>query len=193
MSEHKNGTLGLAARVGAAERALDEWKTRAEKAEAHVGRIIDAVDCQMKATGLPQDLVDVVRGVAMETNLTTWRLAELERVCREQQARADSAAWSAQNAQERVRELDRGISEVECAQVLAERERDEVGLQLAAAQDRLLLAMACIEAGDALDTELSEADIVDGRLHVYDKRAAYQKARAALDAVPGDALKKDGE
>jgi len=30
---------------------------RAEKAEGHVGRIIDAVDCQMKATGLPHDLV----------------------------------------------------------------------------------------------------------------------------------------
>lgn len=84
-----------------------------------------------------------------------------------------------------------------CAVCVERASRDELGIQLAACQERLRLAMACVVAGDALDVELSQADIVDGRLHVYDKRSAYQKARAALDAVPGDALatatKKDGE
>ena len=59
------------------------------------------------------------------------------------------------------------------------RERDEVGIQFAAQGERLRLAMACVKAGDFV--------INDSRVKVPGVYA-YFEARAALDAVPGDAL-----
>ena len=79
-------------------------------------------------------------------------------------------AARAEKAEERVRELDRGISEVECTLVLAERSRDALGIQLAAQGERLRLAMAVVDAARRLDGP------------------GTYRALDALDAVPGDAL-----
>jgi hypothetical protein len=62
----------------------------------------------------------------------------------------------------------------------AERSRDELGIQLAAQSERLRLAMACVKAADFV--------INDSRLRGRQGVATYFEARAALDAVPGDAL-----
>jgi hypothetical protein len=56
-----------------------------------------------------------------------------------------------------------------------EKARDEVGIQLAAAQARLRLAMAVVEEGNRCDDICTLSD-------------EYGRRRAALDAVPGDAL-----
>jgi hypothetical protein len=61
----------------------------------------------------------------------------------------------------------------------AERSRDELGIQLAACQERLRLAMACAEH---LRDAIEDNDVIS--------RAA-QDALDALDAVPGDALSRD--
>ena len=72
----------------------------------------------------------------------------------------------------------------------AERSRDELGIQLAAQSERLRLAMACVKDVDALLAALT-------RLRPYRigdimiAEDALRRSRAALDAVPGDALAKD--
>ena len=64
--------------------------------------------------------------------------------------------------------------------IKAEKERDEVGIQYAAAQARLRLAMAVVDAArDLMGTPRGE--------HWPVLRDCYD-ALAALDAVPGDAL-----
>ena len=60
---------------------------------------------------------------------------------------------------------------------VAERARDEVGIQLAAAQERLRLAMAVVDAFDRYRCNATDENMV-----------FLGRARRALDAVPGDAL-----
>lgn len=67
----------------------------------------------------------------------------------------------------------------------AERARDELGIQLAAAQERLRLAMAAVFAADNIEGCHEGAG---GKEGIEDLIREYQEARAALDAVPGDAL-----
>jgi hypothetical protein len=80
----------------------------------------------------------------------------------------------------RADSLDRGISEVECALVLAERARDELGIQLAACQERLRLAMAVVEAARA----------VFKSLRANWRYFELERTIIRFDAVPGDVLSK---
>jgi hypothetical protein len=62
----------------------------------------------------------------------------------------------------------------------AERARDEVGIQLAAAQERLRLAMACVSAFRVYRRSMDE--------HGEASADMWRAMMDALDAVPGDAL-----
>jgi hypothetical protein len=81
-------------------------------------------------------------------------------------------------------------------QAAAERSRDELGIQLAACQERLRLAMAVVDADGAVMARVVEAaseNYEDGYRAIfkcggYDLVNKATAARAALDAVPGDAL-----
>lgn len=66
-----------------------------------------------------------------------------------------------------------------------EKARDEVGIQLAACQERLRLAMAVVDAARALVWSWDEGSYMDERARQH---ADAKRALAALDAVPGDAL-----
>lgn len=136
------------------------------------------------------------------------RAAEMEAQANREKARADAAEQSIDVYEQRIREIADdvcGIAPADAATVVlldaigrhatrerieriaAERARDEVGIQLAAAQERLRLAMAVVDAArevrrvECLATATD--DDVFGSL-----RARMLSALAAIDAVPGDAL-----
>ena len=80
----------------------------------------------------------------------------------------------------------------------AEKARDEVGIQYAAAQERLRLVMVCVKAGDDVVTAAMLAcesqgilDVLKHNLNALERRCSdYFDAKDALDTVPGDALAK---
>ena len=77
--------------------------------------------------------------------------------------------------------------------VKAEKERDEVGIQYAAAQARLRLAMACVATlRDIAERDCEYGDTrycpAFGSRHGTCDGCRARMALAALDAVPGDAL-----
>jgi hypothetical protein len=118
------------------------------------------------------------------TTLANSDLATTEQVVR---------ALRAEN--ERLREaltdIARGDSE---RAIKAEKARDEVGIQLAAAQERLRLArMAVVGDVDRLLKRLDALGFFVG--DIRHEEVNLRRSRAALDAVPGDALagKKEGE
>jgi hypothetical protein len=95
-----------------------------------------------------------------ETDITILSLSEAGRA-----ALAKLAALDALCEQQ-----TRTITLTSARAIMAEKERDEVGIQYAAAQARLRLAMAVVDAARG---------VTDGPL---------SDALRALDAVPGDAL-----
>ena len=67
------------------------------------------------------------------------------------------------------------------------RERDEVGVQLVAAQERLALAMETVDALSMTCLMWSRPD------KIKEAKADVMFVRGSLDAVPGDEIKKGGE
>jgi hypothetical protein len=92
-------------------------------------------------------------------------------------ARAEKAEGDLSKAvDEAIDDIDDAVDDWMQKAAAAERARDEVGIQLAACQERLRLAERC--AGH-LRTAIADGVIIDARAI---------DALAALDAVPGDAL-----
>jgi hypothetical protein len=78
--------------------------------------------------------------------------------------------------------IERKCGEERIGRLAAERARDEVGIQLAAAQERLRLAMAVVEAARWVRNYYRDGLGMPGPM------GHLGQALAALDAVPGDAL-----
>ncbi len=171
----------------AATKARDEVVVEAKQWRDALTEIIRAIDdedgcmeinCEPldpKETSSQQIITAVVRRVG---DLQSWT----RRYVMGEQMRGDATSEEEHaRAQVRTLVIDRDD---------AIRSRDEVGIQLAAAQERLRLATACIEAADGLKKEVEDADIVDGASFVERAWRRYDKTRRALDTVPGDALAK---
>lgn len=147
----------------------DEWKARAEKAE---GERDAAVNKENKSKAQVEQL-----RAALSEALSVANDCQ-QRWSRGHPARIERATIVLDSVGGAVYPTD-----------AAERSRDELGIQLAAQGERLRLAMAVVEAArhltDMMDRVLGPRDLGGSRVTVED-------ALAALDAVPGDALKQVG-
>lgn len=156
-------------KVAEAERQRDEWKERAEKAEAFASVRGGEWCAKNRAEG---------RGGC---GACAW-------CCQQANQSRDSMRGERDRA---IRSNDEWMARATERADRAERARDELGIQLAACQERLRLVM---ETVDALSMTVVMAA---GPSRAREARLEVKKVRAALDAVPGDALatstKKDGE
>ena len=75
---------------GDVDRLADLLAEREHALRESLSRLIEAIDLQAKATALPRALLNVARGVLKEHPFALDRIADLEKVVREQQAERDS-------------------------------------------------------------------------------------------------------